>query len=48
MILRGVTDLVGRTGGEAHGQIEVFRKNTETVMKRLWADLPDWLVRIRR
>jgi len=48
LILRGVTDLVHRSGGEAYGQIEVFKKNTETVMKRLWADLPDWLARIRR
>jgi adenosylhomocysteine nucleosidase len=48
LILRGVTDLVGPAGGEAYGKIEVFRKNTETVMKRLFADLPAWLARAPR
>jgi adenosylhomocysteine nucleosidase len=43
LILRGVTDLVGARGGEAYGKIEVFRCNTETIMKRLFADLPAWL-----
>jgi adenosylhomocysteine nucleosidase len=43
LILRGVTDLVGVRGGEAYGKIEVFRRNTETIMKRLFADLPAWL-----
>jgi adenosylhomocysteine nucleosidase len=47
IILRGVTDLVGAAGGEAYGRVEVFRDNTEIVMKRLLADLPLWLARIR-
>jgi adenosylhomocysteine nucleosidase len=47
LILRGVTDLVGAAGGEAYGRIEVFRANTEIVMKRLFADLPLWLARFR-
>jgi adenosylhomocysteine nucleosidase len=46
LILRGVTDLVGPEGGEAYGKIEVFEKATETIMKRLLADLPVWLARI--
>ena len=33
LILRGVTDLVGATGGEAYGNIQVFHENTKTVMK---------------
>ncbi|MBM3311021.1 MAG: 5'-methylthioadenosine/S-adenosylhomocysteine nucleosidase, partial [Candidatus Aminicenantes bacterium] len=45
LILRGVSDLVGPAGGEAYGKIEVFRRNTETVMTRLLADLPAWLGR---
>jgi adenosylhomocysteine nucleosidase len=40
LILRGVTDLVSETGGEAYGKTEVFRKNTETIMKALFDTLP--------
>jgi adenosylhomocysteine nucleosidase len=43
LILRGVTDLVGATGGEAYGNIQVFHQNTKTVMKTLLEQLPDWL-----
>jgi adenosylhomocysteine nucleosidase len=43
LILRGVTDLVGETGGEAYGDIQVFHENTKTVMKMLIEQLPDWL-----
>jgi len=43
LILRGVTDLVRETGGEAYGNIEVFRKNSETIMKALFDTLPAWL-----
>jgi len=43
LILRGVTDLVGATGGEAYGDIGVFHKNTKSVMKTLIEQLPDWL-----
>lgn len=45
LILRGVTDLVGDRGGEAYGNIEVFRRATDTVMRKLFADLPLWLDR---
>jgi adenosylhomocysteine nucleosidase len=45
VILRGVTDLVGAKGGEAYGKIEVFKRNTETVMKKLFDALPAWLLR---
>jgi len=47
LIIRGVTDLVGPRGGEAYGKIAVYRRNTETVMKRMFADLPFWLHRVR-
>jgi adenosylhomocysteine nucleosidase len=43
LILRGVTDLVSESGGEAYGNIEVFRKNSETVLKTLFESLPAWL-----
>jgi adenosylhomocysteine nucleosidase len=43
LILRGVTDLVGATGGEAYGNIQVFHENTRMVMKQLIEQLPDWL-----
>lgn len=45
LILRGVSDLVGPGGGEAYQKIEVFRRNTETVMTKLLADLPLWIDR---
>jgi adenosylhomocysteine nucleosidase len=43
LILRGVTDLVGPTGGEAYGNIQLFHENTQAVMKTLVEQLPDWL-----
>jgi adenosylhomocysteine nucleosidase len=47
LILRGVTDLVGASGGEAYGDIGVFHENTKAVMKNLIEQLPDWLQRVR-
>jgi predicted enzyme related to lactoylglutathione lyase len=47
LILRGVTDLVGATGGEAYGNLEIFHENTKSVMKTLIEQLPDWLNGIR-
>jgi adenosylhomocysteine nucleosidase len=43
LILRGVTDLVGGQGGEAYGNIALFRERTKAVMKGLIEQLPDWL-----
>ena len=43
LILRGVTDLVGATSGEAYGNIGIFHENTKSVMKTLIGQLPDWL-----
>jgi len=43
LVLRGVTDLVGAAGGEAYGDIGLFRRATETVMSKLLAALPAWL-----
>jgi adenosylhomocysteine nucleosidase len=43
LILRGVTDLVGGEGGEAYGNIELFRQRTREVMQGLFEQLPGWL-----
>ncbi len=43
LILRGVTDLVSGKRGEAYGKVEVFRENSETIMKILFDTLPAWL-----
>jgi adenosylhomocysteine nucleosidase len=44
LILRGVTDLVGGSGGEAYqGNIHVFVEGTREVLERLVEALPDWL-----
>jgi adenosylhomocysteine nucleosidase len=43
LILRGVTDLVSPSGGEAYGNIELFHENTKSVMKTLIEQLPGWL-----
>jgi adenosylhomocysteine nucleosidase len=46
LILRGVTDLVGANGGEAYGNIELFRTRTREVMKGLFEMLPNVLNQI--
>jgi len=43
LILRGVTDLVSPEGGEAYGNIQLFRENTYSVLKMLIDQLPVWL-----
>ncbi|NLE45165.1 MAG: 5'-methylthioadenosine/S-adenosylhomocysteine nucleosidase [Chloroflexi bacterium] len=46
LILRGVTDLVGSTGGEAYaegGGIAVYHAATHRVMRHLLDHLPGWL-----
>jgi adenosylhomocysteine nucleosidase len=46
LILRGVTDLVGIGGGEAYDNIELFNKNTRSIMKTLINQLPVWLAAV--
>lgn len=43
LILRGVTDLVGSSGGEAYGNIELFETATQKIMQRLFDALPGWI-----
>lgn len=47
LILRGVTDLVGGQGGEAYGNIALFRERTKAVMKGLLEQLPAWLAVVK-
>jgi adenosylhomocysteine nucleosidase len=43
LILRGISDVVGNTGGEAYGALEVFHLGTDQVMKVLLDSLPGWV-----
>lgn len=43
LILRGVTDLVGKSGGEAYGRFDIFVNRARKVMKYLIESLPNWL-----
>jgi adenosylhomocysteine nucleosidase len=45
LILRGVTDLVCETGGEAYGgKVKNYYENTGVVMNKLIDSLPGWLL----
>jgi len=47
LILRGVSDLVGSSGGEAYeGNIHVFREGAAKVMRRLVNSLPEWIAAV--
>ena len=48
LILRGVTDLVGDSGGEAYGDYELFLQRTGQIMKKLFNQLPRWLDAIEK
>ena len=43
LILRGVSDLVDETGGEAYGDYELFLSRTRQIMRELIDTLPKWL-----
>jgi len=43
LILRGITDLVGESGGEAYGHFELFEQAAQDVMRRLDRSLSGWL-----
>ena len=47
VILRGVSDLVSETGGEAYGSLEVFEAGSRAIMTTLVDQLPFWLARWR-
>jgi adenosylhomocysteine nucleosidase len=43
VILRGVTDVVSSSQGEAYGNFDLFAQRTEEIMKKLFDDLPRWI-----
>jgi adenosylhomocysteine nucleosidase len=43
LILRGVTDLVGKQGSEAYGDVQVFIDGTTSVLRHLIDALPAWI-----
>jgi adenosylhomocysteine nucleosidase len=43
LILRGVSDLVGSSGGEAYDNYKLFEDATASIMQRLIESLPCWL-----
>jgi nucleoside phosphorylase len=43
LILRAVSDLVTEKGGEAYGNIELYKERTMRIMGQLLDRLPDWL-----
>jgi len=45
LILRGISDLVQRQGGEAYGNMAAFAEGAAIVMRRLLGELPAWLAR---
>ncbi len=46
LILRGVTDLVGESGGDAYeGKVNYYYENTKLTMKNLVEYLPQWLLK---
>jgi adenosylhomocysteine nucleosidase len=44
LILRGVTDLVGSSGGEAYGNLGLFEAAAAEVLERLITTLPGWRI----
>jgi adenosylhomocysteine nucleosidase len=45
LILRAVSDVVDREGGEAYGNLALFEARTKTIMKNLAEILPLWIAR---
>ena len=45
LILRGVSDLVGREGGEAYGNRDLWVERAGVIMERLVSALPAWIAR---
>lgn len=43
LILRAVSDIVNEQEGEAYDNIEIFNERAKEIMRKLIAQLPDWL-----
>ena len=48
LILRGVTDLVNTSGGEAYGNFDLFAARADSVMTDLLIKLPTWIKHLER
>ncbi|MEW6404196.1 MAG: 5'-methylthioadenosine/S-adenosylhomocysteine nucleosidase [Chloroflexota bacterium] len=47
LILRGVTDLVNETAGEAYDNLALFHVRTKDIMQKLFEQLPAWLSAVK-
>lgn len=47
LVLRAVSDLVSESGGEAYDNIALFKERTKEIMRRLIAQLPDWVAAVK-
>ncbi len=43
LILRGVSDLVGKKGGEAYGDLSLYKDSARKIMTHLMNTLPAWI-----
>ncbi|MCC6986049.1 MAG: hypothetical protein IT309_06460, partial [Anaerolineales bacterium] len=43
LILRGVSDLVSETEGEAYDNLSLYEERTKVIMQTLFDQLPGWL-----
>ena len=43
LILRGVSDLVGSSGGEAYDDLDIYIRATRDIIERLVNALPEWI-----
>lgn len=48
LILRGVSDLVNTSGGEAYGNFDLFISNTRRIIPALIHSLPSWVNKLYR
>jgi adenosylhomocysteine nucleosidase len=46
LILRAVSDLVSEERGEVYDNIDLYKKRTKVIMRRLIKQLPDWVAAI--
>jgi len=47
LILRGVSDLVGPSGGDAYGDSRIWVEAADGIMRRLVESLPGWIMKLR-
>ena len=47
LILRAVSDLVSKDGGEVYDNIGLYKERTQEIMRRLIGQLPDWVDAIK-